>query len=132
MSRLYLSGILGLVAVAALGVGTALSQDAPLDPQPGPMLQRFASAQAFERYLRRVSQRRDMVMNEAADTMTVSAPPPAAEQSAGQPGANPEITNNQTVGVDEGGIVKQIGNHLVILQDGRLFSADLGRGDGAP
>ena len=39
--------------------------------------------------------------------------------------ANPEITNNQKAGVDEGGIVKQIGTHLVVLQDGRLFVADL-------
>jgi hypothetical protein len=46
--------------------------------------------------------------------------------------ANPEITNNQTVGVDEGGIVKQVGRYLVMLQDGRLFSADLGAGGGSP
>jgi hypothetical protein len=45
---------------------------------------------------------------------------------------NPEITNNQTVGVDEGGIVKQIGRHLVTLQDGRLFTVDLGAGEGGP
>ncbi len=38
---------------------------------------------------------------------------------------NPEITNNQKAGVDEGGIIKQIGNFLVVLQDGRLFIADL-------
>src|SRR5690606_32971377 len=38
---------------------------------------------------------------------------------------NPEITNNQKAGVDEGGIVKQIGNYLVVLQDGRLFVTDL-------
>ncbi|MFN4224959.1 MAG: beta-propeller domain-containing protein [Hyphomonas sp.] len=39
--------------------------------------------------------------------------------------ANPEITNNQKAGVDEGGIVKQIGNYLIVLQDGRLFVTDL-------
>ncbi|MEI9853110.1 MAG: beta-propeller domain-containing protein [Sphingomonas sp.] len=43
--------------------------------------------------------------------------------------ANPGITNNQSAGVDEGGIVKQIGRYLVVLQDGRLFSIDLGDGD---
>ena len=53
------------------------------------------------------------------------------EAGVGQ-ATNPEITNNQTVGVDEGGIVKQVGRFLVILQDGRLFSADLGSGQGAP
>jgi hypothetical protein len=134
MSRLYLSGALGLAALAALGVGAGLSQEtAPLDPQRGPVLERFASADAFQRYVRRVTQRRREVMNEAAgDQMVMSAPAPMQAQEAAGLAGNPEITNNQTVGVDEGGIVKQIGNHLVILQDGRLFSADLGSGDGAP
>ena len=58
-----------------------------------------------------------------------SAAPPGIDGVAGQP-ANPEITNNQSVGVDEGGIVKQVGRFLVILQDGRLFSADLGQRPG--
>jgi len=68
-------------------------------------------------------------------------PPPAGAMEAAAPaaeseivvtgstvpanGENPEITNNQKAGVDEGGIVKQIGNHLVVLQDGRLFVTDL-------
>jgi hypothetical protein len=37
---------------------------------------------------------------------------------------NPEITNNQNVGVDEGGIIKQIGPYLLVLQDGRIFTVD--------
>ncbi|MCC7395001.1 MAG: beta-propeller domain-containing protein [Sphingomonadaceae bacterium] len=36
----------------------------------------------------------------------------------------PNITNVQNVGVDEGDVVKQIGDFLVVLQDGRLFSVD--------
>ncbi len=39
--------------------------------------------------------------------------------------SNPEMTNNQIKGVDEGSIIKQIGPHLIVLQDGRLFVADL-------
>ncbi|OYW86757.1 MAG: hypothetical protein B7Z22_05980, partial [Hyphomonas sp. 32-62-5] len=68
--------------------------------------------------------------------MAVGSPPPAAEAAPAQEvvvtgsaapdsSANPEITNNQKAGVDEGGIIKQIGQHLVILQDGRLFVTDL-------
>lgn len=38
--------------------------------------------------------------------------------------SNADITNNQVSGVDEGGIVKQIGNYLIVLQDGRLYSID--------
>ena len=36
------------------------------------------------------------------------------------------ITNVQTLGVDEGGIVKQAGEHLVILRRGRLFTVRFG------
>ena len=39
--------------------------------------------------------------------------------------ANPSITNKQEAGVDEGDIVKQIGQYLIVMQDGRLFSIDL-------
>ncbi len=38
---------------------------------------------------------------------------------------NATITNNQEQGVDEGGIVKNIGNGLVVLRQGRLFAVDL-------
>ncbi len=34
------------------------------------------------------------------------------------------ITNNQTANVDEGDIVKRIGDYLVVLQDGRIFAAN--------
>ncbi len=35
------------------------------------------------------------------------------------------ITNVQTSGVDEGDIVKQIGDHLLVLQDGRIFAINM-------
>lgn len=56
------------------------------------------------------------------------APQPAApvESSAAAPaGAAESITNVQEQGVDEGGIVKTRGNHLVVLRRGRLFSIDV-------
>ncbi len=37
------------------------------------------------------------------------------------------ITNTQAVGVDEGDIVKQIGDYLLVLQDGRVFATHIGR-----
>ena len=36
------------------------------------------------------------------------------------------VTNNQSIGVDEGGIVKNHGKHVVILRRGRLFTIDIG------
>lgn len=41
------------------------------------------------------------------------------------------ITNNQVEGVDEGDIVKQLGNYLVALRRGRLFSFELGSSAGS-
>jgi hypothetical protein len=60
-----------------------------------------------------------------------AAPPaPAAlakSESAAAPGAAADsITNVQTAGVDEGGIVKRAGDHLVILRRGRLFTVRVG------
>ena len=53
---------------------------------------------------------------------------PAAEESEGE-GDDESITNNQEQGVDEGGIVKLHGDHLVMLRRGRLFTVDI---DGSP
>jgi Beta propeller domain len=39
--------------------------------------------------------------------------------------ANPKLTNTQEDAVDEGGIVKGIGDYLVVMRRGRLFSVDL-------
>jgi hypothetical protein len=38
------------------------------------------------------------------------------------------VTNDQVSGVDEGGIIKRHGNHLVILHRGKIFTVDLNRG----
>lgn len=39
--------------------------------------------------------------------------------------SNQAITNNQESGVDEGGIVKNVGDHLVILRSARLFTVNV-------
>ncbi|MBS0576747.1 MAG: beta-propeller domain-containing protein [Proteobacteria bacterium] len=75
------------------------------------------------------SQRAMMV----GDAMPVAAPPPAApapakaaaETAAPAAGAA-SITNVQTQGVDEGDIVKQYGDYLIVLRRGRLFTVRVG------
>lgn len=52
----------------------------------------------------------------------------AAQRSTTSVSADDAITNNQTAGVDEGGIVKRLGDHLLILRRGRLFTVDIGDG----
>ncbi len=51
---------------------------------------------------------------------------PAVSPAPGVAGANESITNVQTAGVDEGGIVKRAGDHLLILRRGRLFTVRVG------
>lgn len=54
---------------------------------------------------------------------SAAEPKPDSVARAGKADGKEEgITNNQTAGVDEGGIVKVHGDHLVILRRGRLFT----------
>lgn len=62
----------------------------------------------------------------AACKKAASSSSPASERSADQATDDESITNVQEQGVDEGGIVKTHGEHLVVLRRGRLFSVHLG------
>ncbi len=92
-------------------------------------LQPFADEQELARqfavWAERLAQhaserRRHAPMAESAVAMQ-AAPAPAAKAAADE-----SITNVQTAGVDEGGIVKRHGDHLVVLRRGRLFTVDIG------
>lgn len=58
----------------------------------------------------------------ASEAVVVTGSRVAASDSSSSAAAS--ITNTQKIGVDEGDIVKQIGRHLIVLQDGRLFTVD--------
>ena len=139
MLRLLLSGSILAAALSACGSAAGSGDPAAaglLEDKEGPTLRRFASADEFERFVRSLREHAGAAQGQSymnsLDLPAVEAGQASADAvpAEGEP-ANPEITNNQTVGVDEGGIVKQIGNHLVVLQDGRLFSIDLGGEAGA-
>lgn len=82
----------------------------------------------------------------AADAMPMSAAAPeAAAEAASDAAAAPaeaskdesrsdeeSITNVQTAGVDEGGIVKRQGDFLIVLRRGRLFTLRIGGDDLRP
>lgn len=70
-----------------------------------------------------------------ADMANASPPPPTAAPSAAPTqaesraaGGEPSITNNQEQGVDEGGIVKNRGDLLIVLRRGRVFTIDTSGG----
>ncbi len=58
-------------------------------------------------------------------------PPPMAAAPSPSAPATTSVTNVQNLGVDEGDIVKLYGRFLIVLQDGRLFSVDMGAERGA-
>ncbi|MCL2589640.1 MAG: beta-propeller domain-containing protein [Betaproteobacteria bacterium] len=60
------------------------------------------------------------------DFVAYAAAEPSPASADKSPAQSESVTNNQTAGVDEGGIVKVHKNHLVILRRGRLFTVRIG------
>src|SRR5439155_19037627 len=62
---------------------------------------------------------------QALDSVSANMAASPAKDKAEQ---DESVTNVQHAGVDEGGIVKLHGNHLVVLRRGRLFTVKIGDG----
>lgn len=114
--------------------------------KPTGNLQSFEDEAAFQDALANLRKTMKRRRQDVADLyLEAPAPAMAAEPSAAAAPALPEanlsmpasadaapaesITNVQTQGVDEGGIVKKAGDYLIVLRRGRLFSIRVG-GDG--
>lgn len=149
------SAILAVTVAAATGIAAMCScaRNARPDPDAADRhvrhivrvatqnrLARFASSDDFRSYVDRLAQalaerdraRRSQYAAEGGEMQAqASAPSPgdAAEaEESNDSGDGESITNTQEAGVDEGGIVKTHGDHLVVLRRGRLFSIDLSNG----
>jgi hypothetical protein len=105
-----------LAALMPLAAGAAEST------APRKTLKPFASEQElaalFDRWAEEHKRRRDAQRAQASKTMGAMAAAPASMAAA----EADSVTNVQHAGVDEGGIVKLHGEHLVILRRGRLFT----------
>ena len=120
------------LAFAALAT-LALAADAAATLKPYRDDAEFAAS--VQRWRAEV-QRRQAPMRQRAEAMSsmaqgmVAAAPAAApakeSADAMSRGVADSITNVQTAGVDEGGIVKRAGDHLVVLRRGRLFTVRVG------
>ena len=114
----------------------------PVAVKPGKTMAPFASAKELKDHLAALAEKqrkRYERLNKSAGTGTGLG---AANQSASPASSmamaadgmseskaekdDQSITNNQHAGVDEGGIVKLHGEHLVILRRGRLFTVKVG------
>jgi hypothetical protein len=128
-----------LAAILLAGAVAAFSASAPAAQSTAPRktLTAFASerelADLFRRWQDEHRRRREeaRVPNQAPFGALQSQPAPAAK-AAGPAltdslatSAAESITNVQHAGVDEGGIVKLHGDHLVVLRRGRLFTVNV-------
>lgn len=106
----------------------------------GQTLRPFRSEREFTDFYRRLAreqQRREAAMPvPVAVPMPSPVPAPAAVPEPSAPASlnlqgivvTESVTNVQHAGVDEGGIVKTHGDHLVVLRRGRLFTVRIGDG----
>src|SRR3954465_9798228 len=94
----------------------------------------FGSDEELKAYLKKLAeeQRREARRGAKSEAQTDAAAAPAttANQAglakAAEGSKDESITNTQHAGVDEGGIVKLHGDHLVVLRRGRLFTVAIG------
>lgn len=122
-------------------------EDKELDAVTSDYLETFGSEAGFRNYLKRLKKVKDerdyhwsangkpiliaASMQDAVEEDVCANPEdcPAEENAVAVTGSRistpaTSITNVQALGVDEGDIVKQIGDYFLILQDGRIFAVN--------
>ncbi|MGH9902104.1 MAG: beta-propeller domain-containing protein, partial [Pyrinomonadaceae bacterium] len=117
-------------------LASASAQKAP----PKKTMRAFRSEQELASFFRRVAEerKREQERSRGERREAATAAPQASAQanlSADSKAKDDEaesVTNVQHAGVDEGGIVKLHGNHLVVLRRGRLFTVAVGDGELRP
>ncbi|HKP45279.1 MAG TPA: beta-propeller domain-containing protein [Pyrinomonadaceae bacterium] len=131
--------LLSAIATFSLSFALATSSDIPANAIP-PLngsawvapatrnMRPFQSDQELAAYLRQLAEkqrgRREYAMK--MDGLVASNAAPAQPTAGEEKSEDESITNVQHAGVDEGGIVKLHGNHLVVLRRGRLFTVAVG------
>jgi len=123
---------LSLLLAGIVGGVTGLASARPFEPLRSPTsrasdegLPSFASEAQFRDFLRE----RKAALDAHRRSMRYSDDSVAMMEVATDAAAAPEsITNVQEAGVDEGGIVKATGDHLIVLRRGRLFTLSIADG----
>ncbi len=133
-----------LLAAALAACSLTLTVGEALAAAPAATLASYRDQQALDAALERWRERAQamnpararsqaaggMVLNMAPQAAPAASAPSVAsaekKMSAEAAAAADSITNVQTAGVDEGGLVKRAGDHLLILRRGRLFTVRVG------
>lgn len=138
MKNLFLITLLIVAAFYLTLAGYAQWPPASIPPiaDPGALptkkaMRSFRSDSELASYFRELARKqRRAESNKIAGNYDIA---PMASEATPQAGmidtdARESITNTQEAGVDEGGIVKLHGDHLVVLRRGRLFTIRIGDG----
>src|SRR6266550_7390941 len=124
-----ISTLPGCVEVPANGVPPAYAHG--WIPPVKKTMHAFRSDQELKSYLKELAEKQKLVARRGELQFDQAAPATTANV-AGLAKSSPEkddsVTNTQHAGVDEGGIVKLHGDHLVVLRRGRLFTVKVGDG----
>src|SRR5688572_7411575 len=111
-----------LLLILAFLFSACTNTQAP--PKPKTM-KAFTSDEELKRYIQQLAENRkhlDATDRGTLDTFLLADSPSFFTL----PDLQESVTNTQHEGVDEGGIVKVHGSHLVILRRGRLFTVAIG------
>ena len=120
------SGLLACT-VATTETIPPLAQTSPLPVKK--TMKAFSSDEELKRYFKELAKKSRGQAKSDASNFTFDAPEPTAANKAVAglaKEAEESVTNTQHAGVDEGGIVKVHGDHLVVLRRGRLFTVAIG------
>ena len=112
------------------GCGTCDVTAQPAAPKK--TLRAFTSDQELRSYFKELADKQKRRMARTKSVFGLAAPMASKVASPIAGYENDSITNVQRAGVDEGGIVKLHGDHLVVLHRGRLFTVAIGADDLTP
>ena len=124
--------VLNTSLLLSLLLSSAAHAATAVDTTPRKTLTAFASEPALKAWLDKLAAQQ-LALARRAELQMKAMPMPApmassASKSAEVSGAVADsVTNTQTAGVDEGGIVKVHGKHLVMLRRGKLFTVNVGQ-----
>src|SRR6266849_5397516 len=136
LATLFVISVLAACAGRSVSSATA---GGPWKKTTRTTMRAFSSEDELRNYFRQLAEERKRQAARARENANNNAPPPAPSavaQSATTKGGegyaakdkDESVTNTQHAGVDEGGIVKLHGDHLVVLRRGRLFTVAIGSG----
>jgi hypothetical protein len=115
-----------LAAITIFGLSTCKRTSTGIPPIPtGPLsaktMKAFGSEEELKQYLKKLAEKQIHAYGGSKADFAINT-----QSSTGLFTFTDSVTNTQHAGVDEGGIVKVHGNHLVILRRGRLFTVAIG------